>query len=243
LLPQQAPTQSQPRKAASPQQESDGSYVTPATSAFDPTGPNMVPCQIGDAIKVLERHPSGWTYCQNLSLPANSSNHTGWAPSWIVQPSADDSSNASRKPASRPKEHEASPILSSPSVAPQVTATAAMPTTGKAQESPVSVAQQVSSKVELHRSTQPAVAAAPTPQHAMQAAPPAPKAPSTVVRVATAAFSGSSSSQLTVNTGDLVEIVESHASGWTYGRKVHAPQHAHAGAIEGWFPDWVCAQK
>jgi len=200
----------------------------------------MVPAQIGDTIQVLERHGSGWTYCKNLSLPGNAANSTGWAPSWIVAAEGPESSN-SRKP-SRPKEHEAS--LSSPSL-PQHQQSSPSPSLAavKAQES-VSVGQQMSSQAELHRSPQPAVTAAPTPQHAMQAAvPPAPKAPSTVVRVATAGFSGSSASQLTVNTGDLVEIVESHASGWTYGRKVHSHNAAHSGALEGWFPDWVCAQK
>lgn len=235
---QPSPQQSQARKPApQPQQEADGSYITQATSAFDPTGPNMVPAQIGDTIHVLERHGSGWTYCKNLSLPGSAANSTGWAPSWIV--AAEDSSN-SRKPA-RPKEHEAS--ITSPSIAQhQQSSPSPSVASAKVQES-VSVAQ-----AELHRSPQPAVTSAPTPQHSTQAAatavPPAPKAPSTVVRVATAGFSGSSNSQLTVNTGDLVEIVESHASGWTYGRKVHSAHNsAHSGAIEGWFPDWVCAQK
>jgi len=54
---------------------------------------------------------------------------------------------------------------------------------------------------------------------------------------ACAAFTASSSSQLTLSVADLVEIVERHASGWTYGRKVSDVRGE--GAAEGWFPDWV----
>lgn len=50
---------------------------------------------------------------------------------------------------------------------------------------------------------------------------------------ATAAFVASEGSQLSLSPDDLVEIVQQHSSGWTFGR--------HGGA-EGWFPAWACAQ-
>lgn len=249
--PQAAAAAQQPRKAAAATQE-EVVVIVQATSAFEPNGPNMVPCQIGDRIQVLERHASGWTYCKNLSLGANS--NSGWAPSWIVTPASveEATSAANRKAKERAKEQEAA-AQPAPAPAP-APSPAAAPSSflsqSKAQDTALLPGQQAASKV--HRSpqaTQPAVAAAPTPQHSMQAAPMAatamaPKAPSTVLRAATAAFAGSSASQLTVNAGDLVEIVESHTSGWTYGRKVHPTQGSFAGAaVEGWFPDWVCAQK
>jgi len=41
---------------------------------------------------------------------------------------------------------------------------------------------------------------------------------------------------MSLKPADLVEVVERHTSGWTFGRKV-----ASSGAVlaEGWFPDWV----
>merc|ERR1740129_1496948 len=111
-------------------------------------------------------------------------------------------------------------------------------------------------------SPQLSVAAAPTPQHQAQTqavrpatgaalapapapapAPVAPKAPSSVVRVATAAFCSASPSQLSMMVGDLVEIIERDSSGWTYGRKVSQHVIDALPAVEGWFPDWVCTQR
>jgi len=241
---QQQPVASvqQPRKAVVPAavktvvpQEPEGSFLTKATSAFEPTGPNMVSASVGDTIQVLERHATGWTYCKNMS--AGSSGITGWAPSWFVASAdADEAASIARK--ARAKEQEAAANAPAPAPAPAPVAAPFV------KESSLLVGQ----KLDLHpvvagsrQTTQPAVAAAPTPQHSMQAAPVAPKAPSTKVSCATASFSASSTSQLSVTVGDLVEIVESHSSGWTYGRQVHAP--VAGGVIEGWFPEWVCAQK
>jgi len=47
------------------------------------------------------------------------------------------------------------------------------------------------------------------------------------------AFAADDSSQLSIEVGDALEIVQQHGSGWTYGRK------AHELASEGWFPQWV----
>eukprot|EP00931_Biecheleriopsis_adriatica_P082832 TRINITY_DN5630_c0_g1_i1.p1 TRINITY_DN5630_c0_g1~~TRINITY_DN5630_c0_g1_i1.p1 ORF type:complete len:796 (-),score=218.01 TRINITY_DN5630_c0_g1_i1:91-2478(-) len=75
-------------------------------------------------------------------------------------------------------------------------------------------------------------------QAPLQQEEPAPAQEARNFQRANAAFTASSASQLTLNVGDSVEIVERHASGWTYGRKA-----SDSGAIEGWFPDWVCPQK
>lgn len=251
-----AQSHSQSQARAAPQQEPDGSFTTQATSAFEPTGPNMVLCHVGDTIQVLERHASGWTYCKNLSL--NSGNNVGWAPSWIVQPVPADEANGV---AQRAKAQEAAAHQQAATVQPANSGYAG----GLGHQQPATAHASGLQKMEqLHRSSQHAVATAPTPQHSMQAqtqqlrsspvqqaavvevAPLAPKAPSTVVRVATTGFAASSTSQLTVTAGDLVEIVEAHASGWTYGRKVPSSGHFSLdamGPVEGWFPDWVCAQK
>jgi len=244
----QSHSQSQAR-AAAPAQEPDGSYTTQATSAFEPTGPNMVCAHVGDTIQVLERHASGWTYCKNLSI--TSGNNVGWAPSWMVQPVPVEEASSV---AQRAKAQE---------VASQQAASVQPANSGYAGGLGHSGLQKME---QLHRSSQHAVATAPTPQHNMQAqtqqlrnapaqqaaapvveaAPLAPKAPSTVVRVATTGFAATSTAQLTVTAGDLVEIVEAHASGWTYGRKVPSSGHPSLdamGPVEGWFPDWVCAQK
>lgn len=138
---------------------------------------------------------------------------TGWAPSWIVQPAQNDDTVAA--PKTKPQDSQAK-----------------------------------------DQRLQPAVAAAPTPQHA-QAVPaqvprhwiandgtsPALKAPSMVVRAAVAPFGAVSASQLSLSYGDLVEIIERDTSGWTYGRKVSQQPLDPTAPVEGWFPDWVCAQK
>lgn len=54
-------------------------------------------------------------------------------------------------------------------------------------------------------------------------------------------FAATSPSQLTLAASDMIEVVERHASGWTYGRKV-SDSHGVT-SVEGWFPDWVVAQK
>jgi len=38
--------------------------------------------------------------------------------------------------------------------------------------------------------------------------------------------------------GDYVEVVERHATGWTYGSKTGAD----GSVAEGWFPEWAIAQ-
>jgi len=45
-------------------------------------------------------------------------------------------------------------------------------------------------------------------------------------------FTAGDSSQLTVAVGDLLDVVQQDASGWTLGRKAGA-------ATQGWFPQWV----
>jgi len=87
--------------------------------------------------------------------------------------------------------------------------------------------------------------AAPPPQQ-VQAAPvpaaaPAPTLEARPVIRASSTFAATSPSQLTLTPADCVEVVERHASGWTYGRKV--TDSRGEGAVEGWFPDWVVAQK
>lgn len=80
---------------------------------------------------------------------------------------------------------------------------------------------------------------------APQAAPtpvgPTPPLEARPVMRASATFAATSPSQLTLKPADFVEVVERHASGWTYGRKVSDVRGE--GAIEGWFPEWVVAQK
>jgi hypothetical protein len=61
---------------------------------------------------------------------------------------------------------------------------------------------------------------------------PQPKESKNVTTVTTA-FNATDSSQLTL-AEELVEIVQQHTTGWTYGRKTDGS--------EGWFPDWACAQ-
>ncbi|CAJ1451379.1 unnamed protein product [Effrenium voratum] len=50
------------------------------------------------------------------------------------------------------------------------------------------------------------------------------------------AFTSGSDSQMSLNASDVVQIVERHSSGWTFGRKLISG----AAVSEGWFPDWVC---
>lgn len=77
-------------------------------------------------------------------------------------------------------------------------------------------------------------------EEARELAPPPKPEAKPVVR-ASSTFAATSPSQLTLTPADIVEIVERHPSGWTYGRKVS--QARGEGAAEGWFPDWVVAEK
>jgi hypothetical protein len=60
-----------------------------------------------------------------------------------------------------------------------------------------------------------------------------PKEAKNLVTVTTA-FVATDPSQLSLVADELVEIVQQHTTGWTYGRKTDLS--------EGWFPDWACAQ-
>lgn len=83
-----------------------------------------------------------------------------------------------------------------------------------------------------HKAVQAAAAVVPVPS-------PAPAAEARTYIRATAPFSAATQSQMSLAPADLIDIVERHSSGWTYGRKVQEPS---AAVIEGWFPDWVIAQ-
>lgn len=214
--------------------------IVQATSVFEPTGTNMVQVQPGHSIHILERHTSGWTYCKNMATGV-----TGWAPSWAVQPAAQTS-----VPAARGAETGASTDLSNTSGSPNTGRTAVPPVALKVDDASRSQAPAPSKDL-LRPSSQmqTAVAAAPTPQQAQQApnsetapAVSTPKAPLNEVRAAQTFFTGTNSSQLTLVVNDLVEIIERHPSGWTYGRKVHQGPNESVAPVEGWFPDWVSGQ-
>lgn len=187
------------------------SPMVQAASAFESTGPNMLSLQAGELLQVLERHASGWSYCRSVSR----SSEAGWVPSWVVQ---------------------ATPQGSKSPTAPAV---AAAP-----KEAPIGAASRRDS--EALRPKQPQVEASQTSKEGASSTlpasmvPAAPKAPHAVVRAASAAFTATSASQLTLAQNDLVEIIERHSSGWTFGRKVNPGASA---VLEGWFPDWVCGQK
>lgn len=218
---------SQQQQAKSHAQEADGapapdgSFVMKATSSFEPTGSNMVAVQAGDYVQVLERHSSGWTYCKNISH-ASSSSGVGWAPSWIVQPVQQAAAPAAEAAtAAKSQESARTPQTSAPSVKQQVLSQQPQPQ----QPQPQQPQQQAG-----------AAAVAPVPKATAQ--------PQRTVMRATAAFNATSSAQLTVALQELVEVIERHASGWTYGRRVNEAQVADSTPLEGWFPDWVvCAQK
>lgn len=217
--PQQAqPQQRRQEQTQASNSTSDSSFVAPAMSAFEPSGSNMVPVQAGDLIQVLEQHGSGWTYAKNLSLAGNSA--AGWIPSWIVQAPSSSPEAAQKTKAAEPA---ASQQSKEPSSAPKPVAEATTsPAHAKTGSTAVPASQQV----------QPAPA---RPQES-----PSSEAPKNIVR-ATAPFSATSASQLTLLLSDQVEIVERHSSGWTYGRK--ASEAAGGAAAEGWFPDWAVATQ
>lgn len=55
-------------------------------------------------------------------------------------------------------------------------------------------------------------------------------------------FIGSGSPQLSVNKGELIQILSQHPSGWTYGRKVReGTQVKQEEQPAGWFPNWAIA--
>mmetsp|Transcript_47567 Transcript_47567/g.85909 ORF Transcript_47567/g.85909 Transcript_47567/m.85909 type:complete len:374 (-) Transcript_47567:82-1203(-) len=58
-----------------------------------------------------------------------------------------------------------------------------------------------------------------------------------------AAFAAQDSSQLSLNVADLVEVIQQHPSGWTYGRKAPCLSPVADSTSEGWFPDWVVGPR
>jgi len=48
-------------------------------------------------------------------------------------------------------------------------------------------------------------------------------------------------SQLRIATGDLIQVLNDHPSGWTYGRKVSEASEVVEEESEGWFPNWAIA--
>mmetsp|Transcript_18519 Transcript_18519/g.43356 ORF Transcript_18519/g.43356 Transcript_18519/m.43356 type:complete len:581 (+) Transcript_18519:96-1838(+) len=65
-------------------------------------------------------------------------------------------------------------------------------------------------------------------------APPAKKASSSSGgQRAIAAFTATEPTQLAIEIGDAIEVIEKHTSGWTYGRL------SSRDSPEGWFPSWV----
>jgi len=183
----------------------------------------MVPVRQGDVIEVLETDPSGWTFAKNLT---NGTSATGWVPTWIVP------APGSLEPAQRPAKV--------PEVAPQP----ALPM-HHGQPHQVHPAQQVqhaqpAQQVHPHQPLQVQPREAPQRQAAQPRPMDRPQAAATLARAAQA-FTSGSDSQMSLRPEDVVEVVERHPSGWTFGRKMD-PDSATAVA-EGWFPDWVCNPK
>jgi hypothetical protein len=52
-------------------------------------------------------------------------------------------------------------------------------------------------------------------------------------------FAANGPSQLGVQKGDLIEVLNQHESGWTYGRKVHQDAESKHQKFVGWFPNWA----
>uniref|UniRef100_A0A7S2GCZ0 SH3 domain-containing protein n=1 Tax=Alexandrium andersonii TaxID=327968 RepID=A0A7S2GCZ0_9DINO len=152
------------------------------------------------------------------NLSLSSSANAGWVPSWIVQPAQ----QTGAAEATQPKQKAAETTQKEPA---------------RTQPAQPAAAQQ-------------ATPAAPQAQAAQPAQPQAQTALATEARNvirANAAFAATSASQLTVSPGELVEIFDRHASGWTYGRKVSESGSDAGAGLEGWFPHWVvapvCPQK
>eukprot|EP00930_Biecheleria_cincta_P081313 TRINITY_DN7015_c0_g2_i1.p1 TRINITY_DN7015_c0_g2~~TRINITY_DN7015_c0_g2_i1.p1 ORF type:complete len:886 (+),score=201.87 TRINITY_DN7015_c0_g2_i1:100-2757(+) len=222
-LPQQAQPQ-QRRQEQTQASASESSFVAPAMSAFEPSGSNMVRVHAGDLIQVLEQHGSGWTYAKNLSLAGASA--AGWIPSWIVQA-------PTSSPEAAQKTKAAEPAAQQQPAAEAATATGASAAgygSASATTSPAAKTSSTASSAQQQAQQQPA--------RAQES--PSSEAGRNVVR-ATAPFSATSSSQLTLLVSDMVEVVERHGSGWTYGRK--ASDAAGGVPAEGWFPDWAVATQ
>lgn len=219
-----APSAANPRQAAEPEATADepACFQVRAIVPFDPSGSSQIKVRTGDLLEVLEQHTSGWSYAKNLSDP---SSVVGWIPSWVVPqpPSSSQQQPQPRKPeveVASPVEAPAPAPAPAPTPAPAVLPAPAPGPVPTPTPSPVLVAA-------------PAPAAVPVAAEARSEARP-------VLR-AHCAFSAAAASQLSLSPADLVEVVERHGSGWTYGRKVSGL--CGDGAVEGWFPDWAVAQK
>jgi hypothetical protein len=174
----------------------------------------MMKVQIGDLLEVLDQHNSGWTYAKNLS----SSSQAGWVPSWMV-PSQ--SSSAQSQPAAAPaRPQEAEAVAQVKAASPAPAPTPAPVATPKAVVATPAPAAQSATVVAI---AEPAQAEA--------------SAEARNILPARCAFTAAAASQLSLAPSELVEVVERHGSGWTYGRKVSG-LHSE-GPCEGWFPDWV----
>lgn len=232
--------QTQAQQDSSP----DGSFVAQAVSSFDPTGSNMVPVQVGDRIQVLEQHSSGWTYAKNLSLTGGAASTAGWVPSWIVPKSG----QAGATSANQQPKPEVTPVLQPKPQPKAPQAQQPQPQQPQPQQPQPAPKAQTQTQTALPAAQAriveaPAVQQAPVAQAAAAAPPaPTPQAEARTIKRAANRFDATSPSQLTLAPADLIEIVERHASGWTYGRKVS--ESSAAEVVEGWFPDWVvCPQK
>lgn len=215
-VPAPAPAVAEPVAAAVA--EESATFEVRAGVAFEPSGPSQMKVRTGDVLEVLDRHTTGWTYAKNLTLAG-----VGWIPSWVTstaQPSVESRPAAPQARRQEPEE-KAPEVVRQPSPPrPAAVVVEATPTPV------VTVA--------------PVVAAATLPDFSAEApAAPRQEEARTVLPVL-CAFAAASKSQLTLAVAELVDIVERHSSGWTYGRKV---SDAHAeGPVEGWFPSWVTEQ-
>lgn len=215
---------------ASPQQRAAG-FVTRAIGDFSASGANMLLVRTGDLVEILEQHATGWSFCRLTSQP----DVCGWAPAWVapiqqgrealVLPAAAEVADKGQAPAAvveAPEKHQApapTTVQAACAVAepprpaphPQQALSPAVPTPAPAKAAPLTVAS-----------------AAPAPATANQ------------VCQAVAAFAATSPSQISLAQSDLVQVIERHVTGWTYGRKVSSTDASEV--TEGWFPAWVCPQ-
>jgi len=58
--------------------------------------------------------------------------------------------------------------------------------------------------------------------------------------VSVQAFAPAGKGQIAINEGDVVEILQRHDSGWSYGKK-HSPKEGELS--EGWFPSWIAGAR
>jgi hypothetical protein len=64
------------------------------------------------------------------------------------------------------------------------------------------------------------------------------------VRRALHPFPADGATQLDIKAGELIEVSNEHASGWTYGRIVsESPGSVVEESAKGWFPNWVVASN